>query len=62
MHCSVEKLSNVTGVQELAISAHDLADPASVRPKFAIIIIAIQIEFLFPVHHLHGFYKAAKFH
>ena len=36
------------------MAAHGLADPASARPKFAIIIIAIQIEFLFPVHHLHG--------
>ena len=44
------------------MAAHGLADSASARPNFAIIIIAIQIEFLFPVHHLHGFYKAAKFH
>ena len=47
MNCSVEKLINISyrGV------GTGLADPASARPKFAIIIIPILhvIDFLFPV-------------
>ena len=47
MNCSVEKLINISyrGV------GTGLADPASPRPKFAIIIIPILhvIDFLFPV-------------